>query len=164
MRTLVCALMAICLAGPVAQAQQKKPAAKKAAPKKAAPKKASASAKKAEQGKALQEKAAGAFNAFCAEWMNKLAARERDNKKLIKWQTGASGTQGEYIGYSPEHTCQIKDQTDPNSVPIGTITYRELRYQQSGASQPEAQSSEPRVIEIVEVIEIFRFTNGKWVY
>ena len=49
-------------------------------------------------------------------------------------------------------------------MPVGTITYRELRYQQSGTSQAEAMQSEPRVIEIVEVIEIFRFTNGKWVY
>jgi hypothetical protein len=162
LRTLLCAVIAMLLAAGAVQAQtQKKAAPKKAPAKKAAP---SASAKKAAQAKATHEKAAGAFDAFCQEWMSKLATRERDNKAQIKWQTNASGTQGEYVGYSQEHTCQIKELTEPTGVPIGTITYRELRYQQSGASQMEAVQSEPRVIEIVEVIEIFRFTNGKWVY
>lgn len=160
LRRVICAVAAVMLIVSMGQAQQKK-SAKKGGGKKAAP---AASNKKAAQAKAIQEKAAGAFNAFCQEWMGKLAARERDNKAQIKWQTSAGGTKGEYIGYSAEHTCQIKDQTEPSSVPIGTITYRENRYQQSGASQLEAVQSEPRIIEIVEVIEIFRFTNGKWVY
>jgi hypothetical protein len=147
-----------------------KPATKEAAPKKAAPKKvaakkgASAAEKKAAQAKATAEKAAGAFVAFCQEWMGKLAVRERDNKKQIKWKTAAGGSQGEYVGYSQEHTCQVKEQTEPTSVPIGTITYRELRYQKNGPTEAEAANSEPRVVEIVEVIEIFRFTGGKWVY
>jgi hypothetical protein len=161
LRGVICLAVALLLMGAAAQAQQKK------APAKKAPKKASqgASAKKEAAAKAIQEKAVGAFDAFCQEWMNKLATRERDNKAGIKWQTNAGGTTGEYVGYSQERTCQVKEQTDPtNSVPIGTITYRELRYQQSGGSQSEAVQSEPRVIEIVEVIEIFRFTNGKWVY
>jgi hypothetical protein len=160
MRRLICALAAVMLMTTVGQAQQKK-GAKKPAAKKAAP---AASSKKAAQAKAIQEKAAGAFNAFCDEWMGKLATRERDNKAQIKWQTSGGSTKGEYVGYSPERVCQIKDQTEPSTTPIGTITYRELRYQQSGASQLEAVQSEPRVIEIIEVIEIFRFTNGKWVY
>jgi hypothetical protein len=162
LRGLLCAVIAVLLAGGAVSAQQKKKAAAKKAPAKKAA--SSASAKKEAQAKANHEKAAGAFNAFCQEWMGKLATRERDNKAQIKWQTAASGTQGEYIGYSQEHTCQIKELTEPTGVPIGTITYRELRYQQSGTSQMEAVQSEPRVIEIVEVIEIFRFTNGKWVY
>lgn len=157
MRTRVYALVALLLASAVAHAEPKA-----AAPQKAAA--STASAKRAAQAKAIGEKAAGAFDAFCQEWMGKLATRERDNKGQIKWQTNAGGTTGEYVGYSQEHTCQIKEQTEPTTTPIGTITYRELRYQHSGTTQTEAVGSEPRVIEIVEVIEIFRFTNGKWVY
>src|SRR5262245_27584523 len=99
-------------------------AAKKAAAKKPAAKGGGASAAKAKE---IAEKAAGAFNAFCDEWMGKLATRELDNKAQIKWQTNSSGTTGEYVGYSQEHTCQIKEQTEPTLVPVGTITYRELR-------------------------------------
>jgi len=114
--------------------------------------------------KAVGEKAAGAFAAFCDEWMKKLAVREHDNKAQIKWQTGDDGARGEYVGYSQEHTCQMREYTDPTSVPVGTITYREYRYQKKGPSPADAANTEPSIIEATEVTEIFRFTAGKWVY
>src|SRR5262245_58888286 len=106
MRAVLCAVIATLIASSGALAAPKKGGAK--APAKGAP-----SAKKLADAKAVQEKAAGAFEAFCNEWMGKLATRERDNKSQIKWQTNAGGTTGEYIGYSQDRTCQIKEQTDP---------------------------------------------------
>lgn len=107
---------------------------------------------------------AAMFGEFCQEWMQKLAVRERDNRTQIRWQTGPDGTRGEYVGYSQDHTCKMKENGDPEAVPIGQITYRELLFRQSGTSADEAQSSTPQVVEITEVIEIFRFAEGKWVY
>lgn len=104
------------------------------------------------------------FDEFCVEWMQKLAVRERDNRSHIRWEPGPDGTRGEYVGYSQDHTCKVKENGDPKAVPIGQITYRELLFRQSGASADEAQASTPQVVEITEVIEIFRFNKGKWVY
>src|SRR5262245_35234681 len=86
------------------------------------------------------------FDAFCLGWMQKLEARERDNRAAIKWQNGPSGSSGEFTGYSKEHECKLKEQPDPKAVPIGTIKYMELRYQQNGATPADAAKAEPTVI------------------
>lgn len=151
MRNTVVVLLALLMTGGVAGADPEKAAVKgKVLPK--------------VDVKAIAERAAGSFQAFCQEWMQKLAARERDNKQKIKWENGAEGTRGEYVGYSQEHTCQMRDYTNPESVPVGIITYREYRYQQTGATSEEAMKNEPRAVEAIEVTEIFRYTAGKWVY
>jgi hypothetical protein len=144
-------VLALLLSAGVVQANPKKAPAKGKAPAKV-------------DVKAIGEKAAGAFQAFCQEWMQKLAVRERDNKAKINWQNGAEGTRGEYVGYSQEHTCQMREYTNPESVPVGIIVYREYRYQQAGATSEEAMQSEPRTVEATEVTEIFRYSAGKWVY
>jgi len=105
---------------------------------------------------------ATAFQGFCDEWMHKLEEREHANVSHIKWETNANGVQGDYVGYTHEHTCVMKDGTD--SVPIGKINYREVRYEKHGGSIAEAEQSAPQPVEITEVTEIFRYSKGKWVY
>jgi hypothetical protein len=104
---------------------------------------------------------AGQFTAFCEEWMGKLAARQEHNVSHIKWDTKQDGVKGEYVGYTTEHTCTLKNET---KVPIGKIIYREIVYQKSGGSVPEAEKSAAEAIETTEVTEIFRYDGGKWVY
>ena len=104
------------------------------------------------------------FERFCGEWMQKLAVRERDNRAGIHWQVGPSGVQGEYIGYSQEHTCLVKPNPDPKAVPIGKIIYREVQYRQAGPSTAEAQRATPQPVDATEITEIFRYAAGKWVY
>ena len=110
---------------------------------------------------ALAGDASSAFNSFCEEWMGKLAARERYNVANIKWDAKSNGVTGEYVGYTQEHTCTVKDA---NKVPIGKIVYREIVYQKHGGSIPEAEKSPAEAIEATEVTEIFRYSAGKWVY
>lgn len=109
------------------------------------------------------EEVAEKFNSFCAEWMKKLEVRERENRAAIRWQAGPSGVQGDYVGYSREHSCELK-APDPKSVPIGKIRYRELLYRKAGLSRSEAEGKDAEPVEATEVTEIFRYANGKWVY
>jgi len=105
--------------------------------------------------------AASTFDAFCAEWMGKLAARERHNVSHIKWDTRPEGVKGEYVGYTTEHTCVLKDSA---KVPVGKIVYREVRYEKRGGTISEAEHSTAQAVEVTEVTEIFRYSGGKWVY
>jgi len=104
---------------------------------------------------------ASQFDSFCTEWMGKLAARQEHNITHIKWDTKPDGVKGEYVGYTKEHTCTLKNETQ---VPIGKIVYREIVFQKAGSSIPEAEKSEAQAIETTEVTEIFRYAGGKWVY
>ena len=76
---------------------------------------------------------ASQFDSFCLEWMGKLAARQEHNIAHIKWDTKPDGVKGEYVGYTTEHTCTLKNETQ---VPIGKIIYREIVFQKSGGSDP----------------------------
>ena len=103
------------------------------------------------------------FKAFCEVWMGKLVERERFNKAQIKWRPGASGVEGEYTGYSTEHTCDLRPPGE-SGVPVGKVTYREHIYRKKGASPEAAAASEPEIIEVTEITEIFRCEKGKWIY
>ena len=111
---------------------------------------------------ALGQDATSAFPSFCEEWMHKLEVREQYNVAHIQWETNGDGVQGGYIGYTHEHTCMLKDGT--GHVPVGEIVYREIRYEKRGATRAEAEKSEARQSEVTEVTEIFRYSDGKWVY
>ena len=110
---------------------------------------------------ALAEDATAAFTSFCEEWMGKLAAREVHNVANIKWDAKPGAVKGEYVGYTKEHTCTVKEAS---KVPIGKIIYREIVYQKHGGSIPEAEKSPAEATEVTEVTEIFRYSAGKWVY
>lgn len=138
-----------------AQAAEKKKAKAAAAPAK----KEAAPAVPGEHSQAVQD----SFKEFCELWMGKLVERERFNKTQVKWRPGASGVEGEYIGYSTEHTCDLRPPGD-SGVPVGKVTYREHVYRKKGASPEAAAASEPEIVEVTEITEIFRCEKGKWIY
>ncbi|MFI5398519.1 MAG: hypothetical protein ACHQ9S_23560 [Candidatus Binatia bacterium] len=102
-----------------------------------------------------------AFDVFCQEWMQKLAVREHDNIVHIHWDTKPDGVEGEYVGYTPDHTCVVKDGS---IAPVGKIAYQEVRYAKRGKTVEEAQESPARPLETTAVTEIFRHDGVKWIY
>lgn len=109
-------------------------------------------------------KVLSALDEFCTKWMGFLAVRERDNRTKIKWEKGTVGVRGTFIGYSPDYECKLKKPPTAKAVPVATIKYLEFLYQQDGPTNSEAAQTAPRVVEATEVLEIFRYTGGKWVY
>ena len=110
---------------------------------------------------ASKAEASSAFQTFCEEWMEKLVVRERDNVSHIKWDARADGVRGEYVGYSHEHTCTVREDS---TVPIGKVSYREVRYEKHGPTVADAERTPAQSLEITEVTEIFRYDKGKWVW
>jgi hypothetical protein len=110
------------------------------------------------------ESVGDSFERFCSEWMQKLATRERDNQQHIQWIPSGNGVMGEYVGYSTDHTCQLKALTDPKAVPVAKILYQEIRYQKSGPSPTAASTAPPQPLDLTEVTEIFRYEKGQWKY
>jgi hypothetical protein len=103
------------------------------------------------------------FTEFCGVWMGKLVEREINNKKNVKWRPAATGVEGEYIGYSTEHTCDLRPPS-PSGVAVGRLIYREMVYRKRGNSPEAAGASEPEIVDVTEITEIFRREKGKWVY
>src|SRR5262249_40387239 len=136
--------------------------------KAAAPGAAPSSKAVAEDPSTADSKVLSDLDAFCIKWMGFLATREHDNRQAIKWEKGAAGVVGKFVGYSTDYECKLKAPHEgapkKGAVPVATITYREYIYQQEGASQTDAKDTTPRQTEATEVTEIFRYSGGKWVY
>jgi len=120
-----------------------------------------AASEKEASEKPTPEQITEAFQTFCQEWMEKLAVREHDNIANIKWNTNPDGVQGEYVGYSQDHTCVVKNE---DKDPVGKIAYQEVRYEKRGTTIAEAEKSPPHPVETTAVTELFRFEKGKWIY
>ncbi len=143
----------------------KKAPATKAASKKAAPKKAAAK-KPVEAKEALKEMVEGEdvrdFRTFCDTWMKKLHDRNTYNDAHIAWTKGGPGVYGEYVNYGTDRTCVAREE--PGKVPIGKITYREIKYRREGANEAAAQAATGTIVEQTDVTEIFRWAKGAWQY
>jgi hypothetical protein len=145
----VLTLLALALVAPAGRVQAKTVRSPKAASKTPASK------------KPTSEQIVAAFQTFCQEWMQKLAVREHDNIANIKWHTGPDGVQGEYVGYTQDHTCVVKNE---DKDPVGKIAYQEVRYEKRGATIAEAEKNLPHPLETTAVTELFRYEGGKWIY
>ena len=105
------------------------------------------------------EGVAQAWRAFCEEWMQKLAARERENIDKTEWKDSGQEKTGNHVGYGPDHECRLSAQ---GAVPIGRIYYKEVTYRRHGNNVTEARACTPEPVEVYEVTEIFRYNHGKW--
>jgi hypothetical protein len=102
------------------------------------------------------------FRAFCDEWMQKLRDRETYNTGHITWETRDGKVSGEHVAYGTDSSCIARE--DPGKVPIGKITYREIRYRREGATPTAALAAPGTIVEQSDVTEIFRFGKGRWQY
>ena len=102
------------------------------------------------------------FRAFCSVWMGKLDARQRHNLKKAQPRRNGDGFFVEYVGYSPDLVrCETKAGRTSS---IGKLVYHELRIRRAGRTADVARKSKPRVLERIEVMEIFRYDGSRWLY
>jgi len=106
--------------------------------------------------------AALAFQQFCNDWLEKLVRREEQNVANIQWVTTEIGVRGTYTGYSRRGQCETKRGTD--SVPVGKLTYKQIEYEKKGPTLDLAEISPARPLSVAEVVEIFHYAGGRWVY
>ena len=104
------------------------------------------------------------FVVFCSQWMMKLAERERANLAGLQFKAGPSGVVAEYVGYAKQPlSCKSRVER-PGVRGVGVMIYHEIRYRREGSDRETAQASEPKVIERIEVTEVFRYDGTRWSY
>jgi hypothetical protein len=109
------------------------------------------------------ENAGQSFDSFCAEWMQKLAAREQQNAMKAKYTPQGGRVVGTYTGYE-KTPLRCQSRAKPGAPGVGTLVYHELHLRKQGDSVESAKKSSPEVVEKVEVMEIFRFDGSAWKY
>jgi hypothetical protein len=104
------------------------------------------------------------FARFCEEWMEKLAARERDNLSKVQFRAGQAGVIAEYVGYGRAALKCDSRVKKPGIPGVGVLVYHELRYRKQGADAARARASEPEVVDRVEITEVFKYDGSRWAY
>jgi len=104
------------------------------------------------------------FGAFCGQWMQKLAERERANLAGARAVESGDRTVLEYVGYAREPLSCTSRVEQPGRPGVGVIVYHELRYRRSGEDTAAARVSTPEVLEKIEVTEVFRYDGSRWSY
>lgn len=106
------------------------------------------------------------FDAFTREWMEKLARAEEFHRlQRMAVKKTAKGFEVKYTGYDlPSRRITLKRTTSPLTPFIGILTYHEKVLGSFGRTQEEAKHGPFEVLETNEVMEVFRYTQGKWEY
>jgi hypothetical protein len=106
-----------------------------------------------------------AFDRFCAQWMEKLAVRERQNLAKVRWEKRGPSHVGQYTGYARTPIrCQPTSSVKPGRPAVGKLVYHEILYQKTGDTPKAAQLAQPAVLQTTEVMEVFRYDGRDWKY
>jgi hypothetical protein len=106
-----------------------------------------------------------AFDRFCAQWMEKLAQRERQNLAKVRWERRGAAHVGQYTGYARTPIrCQPTSAVTPGRPAVGKLVYHEILYQKTGDTPKAAQLAQPAVLQTTEVMEVFRYDGRSWMY
>lgn len=103
------------------------------------------------------------FEDFVSGWMDRLRERERFNASKVKWKPAGAGVEAVYVGYDTAN-FRILPISNMETTPIGKIVYLELTLRLAGEDETAARTGQPQIIDRVEVTELFRYSDGKWVY
>jgi hypothetical protein len=105
------------------------------------------------------------FDRFCAQWMSKLAQRERQNIAKVRWEKRGPKTVGQYTGYARTPIqCKPTTAVKPGRPAVGKLVYQEILYEKAGTSTSDAREARPAVLQTTEVMEVFRYDGRDWKY
>lgn len=105
------------------------------------------------------------FEIFSRGWMAKLDQVNQQNSRALKSESADNGrVVGRYICYGPDCIKEVRG-TDSKATPyVGIIRYAQKIVKKEGDT-PQKMREHPGVpISEIQVMEIFRYTGGRWVY
>jgi hypothetical protein len=105
--------------------------------------------------------AIASFPGFCNDWDRMLHDRELNNLSNLQWQEKSGYETASYTGYGKVEGCQAKESTE--GIPIGKVTYEEIKYYLTGKSIDDAKSH-PQLLGKTNTLEIFSFEKDRWFY
>jgi hypothetical protein len=104
------------------------------------------------------------FEQFVNAWMAKLDRIGEMNIRAPDITPSDQGFVGRYVCYGPECEFSIKETGSPETPFIGVLHYWEKHFLKKGETWQKTIQSPGMLTDKIPVTEIFRFTQGKWVY
>lgn len=131
---------------------------------KASPPKSSAGNSAPKSSHLSEEKIKTMYDVFISDWMSKLDKISKTNMEKVAFNSDPDGYAGKYILYGPDKDFWVKKTDSSLTTHVGYLKYKQKVYEKKGKTMTDAQNCAPCLVQENNVTEIFRFTNGKWIY
>ena len=105
------------------------------------------------------------FESFSKDWMARLEQVNQQNSRVPKTEPGSNGrVVGRYVHYGPDYNREVRG-TDSRATPyVGILRYAQKMMEKEGET-PQKMREHPGIATgEISVMEIFRYTGGRWVY
>lgn len=108
-----------------------------------------------------EEAAQASFDTFTAEWIKKRTRAQQAHRKITK---ARAGFVVEYAEALPTRFLKVKKTASEVTPFIGILSYYQKTFRSTGKTKKKALGGPFEERETQSVSEIFRYTEGKWVY
>jgi len=110
-------------------------------------------------------KVRASFEKFSKVWMARLEQVNRDNNLAVKPETVAPGrVVGRYLRYGPDCTREVRATGSKTTPFVGILRYSQRTMEKEGETIPKMKDNPASASGEIQVMEIFRYTGGRWVY
>ena len=101
------------------------------------------------------------FDTFTAEWISKRAKAQKAYHKVKKLKKGFSA---EYVEILPTRLFKVKKTESKETPYIGILSYSKKTFRSTAKTKKAALKGPFEDLGTGSVSEIFRYSEGKWVY
>ena len=108
-----------------------------------------------------EEAAHASFDVFTVEWIKKRTQAQQAHRKVTK---ARGGFVVEYAEALPTRFLKVKKTTSEVTPFVGILSYYQKTFWSTGKTKKKALSGPFEEGETQSVSEIFRYTEGQWVY
>lgn len=105
------------------------------------------------------------FESFSKGWMARLEQVNQQNSRTLKSESATNGrVVGRYVCYGPDCMREVRGTESKATPYVGIIRYAQKVMEKEGDT-PQKMREHPGVpTSEIQVTEIFRYTDGRWVY
>lgn len=116
-------------------------------------------------GDGVPQPVLNSFEKFGNTWMARLDQVNRDNSLALKPENAGTGlVVGRYICYGPDCVKEVRVTGSAATPYVGILRYPQKTMEKTGENAQKMKAAPGVATNEIQVMEIFRYTGGRWVY
>ena len=105
------------------------------------------------------------FESFSTGWMSRLEQVSQQNSRSLKPESSANGrVVGRYVHYGPDCVREVRGTGSKATPYVGILRYAQKVVEKEGETLQKMKEHPGVPTSEIQVMEIFRYTGGRWVY